>query len=85
MGDGTFLFGLAVQHAYDEPGDYTVTLDHHRRGLVREKRDLQGCGGYTVGGSAYTHGREPRPNSGSDRDVLVDEQPHARHDHHPEF
>jgi heat shock protein HslJ/chitodextrinase len=26
MGDGTFLFGLAVQHVYDEPGDYTVTL-----------------------------------------------------------
>ena len=26
MGDGAFYFGLAVQHAYDEPGDYTVTL-----------------------------------------------------------
>ena len=26
MGDGTYLFGLAVQHDYAEPGDYTVTL-----------------------------------------------------------
>ena len=26
MGDGAFYFGLAIQHAYDEPGDYTVTL-----------------------------------------------------------
>jgi len=26
MGDGAFYFGLAVQHAYDEPGDFTVTL-----------------------------------------------------------
>ena len=26
MGDGTFLFGLAIQHAYREPGEYTVTL-----------------------------------------------------------
>lgn len=26
MGDGAYLFGLAVQHAYAEPGDYTVTL-----------------------------------------------------------
>jgi len=26
MGDGAFYFGLAVQHTYDEPGEYTVTL-----------------------------------------------------------
>lgn len=26
MGDGTYLFGLAIQHAYSEPGEYTVTL-----------------------------------------------------------
>ena len=26
MGDGTVLYGLTVQHAYTEPGEYTVTL-----------------------------------------------------------
>jgi heat shock protein HslJ len=26
MGDGTFLHGLSVEHAYSEPGLYTVTL-----------------------------------------------------------
>ena len=26
MGDGTTLFGVSVEHAYDEPGLYTVTL-----------------------------------------------------------
>ena len=26
MGDGTTLFGIAVEHAYDEPGFYTVSL-----------------------------------------------------------
>lgn len=26
LGDGTTLFGISVEHAYDEPGFYTVTL-----------------------------------------------------------